>query len=480
LKSVKKLKNLNCETFPPYIKISKSNIKPKYYTLKSMVVIRISYHQLNSIWAQIGHELTMNVGENILHGADLLQIFYRGLSKSNFKSIYCTSISMMFIKNKYPLLHSIWSQIGHDLMMNMGVEILHGANLLQSFFLRSHLPTKFPTKLPPTLNIKPVFSPKSISKMASVTLEDYLASQPHILEPYISSEIAETGSLPSIMCKPDLNFWKEALNTHSNLHQVRKDCSCYHACQPYLMPDAVNIQTLTSSLKYRDIPSEITEVDPLLSLIREQLSKNPPVSAIALLAFVFPGKIIITSRIFYYPQVIFNGYYSLKLSLSMLFSNSRQIQYCIWNSSVVPKQFFTTLIQLSQRVLCPFIRPFSWLVTYVTEPTNYSASTRDVASDQQLMFSSVCGIHLNPPELLLALSTYWHQQPVRGEFESYLLHVFVNRIHNDLALQTKSLSTSAASLATTFNDIFSVVANPSLLVCRYLRHPFAYLLLLPP
>ena len=108
----------------------------------------------------------------------------------------------------------------------------------------------------------------------------------------------------------------------------------------------------------------------------------------------------------------------------MLFSNSRQIQYCIWNSSVVPKQFFTTLIQLPQRVLCPFIRPTSWLVTYVTESTNYSASTRDVASDQQLMFSS----------------------PVRGEFESYLLHVFVNRIHNDLALQTKSLSTSVACI----------------------------------
>jgi hypothetical protein len=74
------------------------------------------------------------------------------------------------------------------------------------------------------------------------------------------------------------------------------------------MPDAVNIQPLTSSLKHLDIPSEITEVDPLLSLIREQLSKKPPVSAIALLALVFHGKIIITSRIFYYPQVIFNGY----------------------------------------------------------------------------------------------------------------------------------------------------------------------------
>ena len=44
-----------------------------------MVVIRISYHLLNSIWAQIGHELIMNVGENILHGADLLQIFYSAI-----------------------------------------------------------------------------------------------------------------------------------------------------------------------------------------------------------------------------------------------------------------------------------------------------------------------------------------------------------------------------------------------------------------
>jgi hypothetical protein len=244
-----------------------------------MVVIRISYHQLNSIWAQIGHELTMNVGENILHGAVLLQNFYRGLSKSNFKSIYCTSISMMFKKNNSLLPHSIWFQIGHDLTMNIGVVILHGANLLQSVFLRSHLPTIFPTKLSSTLNIKPGFSTKSISKMAAVTLdshslEDYLASQPHILEPYISSEIAEIGFLPSIIFESDLNFWKEVLNTHSSPHQARKDCSCYQACQAYLMPDTVNIQPLTSSLRYFDISSEITEVDPLLSLIREQFSKK--------------------------------------------------------------------------------------------------------------------------------------------------------------------------------------------------------------
>ena len=160
-----------------------------------MVVIRISYHLLNSIWAQIGHELIMNIGENILHGADLLQNFYSGLSKSNLNSLYCTLISMMFIKTNALLPHSIWFQIGHDLMMNIEAEILHGANQLQSLCLRSHLPTIFPTKLPPTLNIKPGFYPKSISKMAAVTLdslslEDYLASQPHILEPYISSEMA--------------------------------------------------------------------------------------------------------------------------------------------------------------------------------------------------------------------------------------------------------------------------------------------------
>jgi hypothetical protein len=175
----------------------------------------------------------MYIGGNILHGADLLQKFYSGLSKSNLNSLYCTLISMMFTKNNHVLPHSIWFQIGHDLMMNIGVEILHGANLLQSFFLRSHLPTIFPTKLPPTLNIK-----------HGLSLEDYLASQPHILEPYISSEIAEIGPLPSIICESDLNFWKEVLNTHSSLHQVRKDCSCYQACQAYLMPHAVNIQQL--------------------------------------------------------------------------------------------------------------------------------------------------------------------------------------------------------------------------------------------
>jgi len=344
--------------------------------------------------------------------------------------------------------------------------------------------------------------------MASVTIDgfsikDYLASHTYILEPYISSEIAEIGSLPSIICEPDLNLWKEALNTHSSLHQVRKDCSCYQACQACLMSDAVNIQPLISSLRHLDISSEITEVDPLLSLIRKQLSKNPPMSAIALLSVAFPGNVIIPSRTSYYAQFVFNGHYSLRLSLSMLFFNSRLNQYCIWNGL---KQFFTTTLtalldpfnpgfipiretsvittstqflvqpivpthctnqpspalsfttifphvrrcplyfQLPQRVLCPSIRPTSWLVTYVTEPTNYSASTRDVDSDQQIMSPSGCGIHLNTPTLLLTLSTYWHQQPVRCEFESYSLHVFVTRIHNDLALQIKSLSTSVACI----------------------------------
>ena len=104
------------------------------------------------------------------------------------------------------------------------------------------------------------------------------------------------------------------------------------------------------------------------------------------------------------------------------------------------------LISIPERVLGPFTRPTSWLITYVTEATNYSASIRDVALDQQTIFSSGCGIHLNFPELLLALSTYWHQQPVCCEFESYSFHVFVTRIHNDLAPQTKSLLTSVACI----------------------------------
>ena len=62
------------------------------------------------------------------------------------------------------------------------------------------------------------------------------------------------------------------------------------------------------------------------------------------------------------------------------------------------------------------------------------------------MFSSVCGIYFNSPELLLTLSAYWHQQPVCCEFESYSLHVFVTRIHKDSAPQIKSLSTSVACI----------------------------------
>ena len=201
-------------------------------------------------------------------------------------------------------------------------------------------------------------------------------------------------------------------------------------------------------------------------------------SAIVLLSVVVPGKTIITSRIPYYPQVIFNGYYSLRLPFSMLFLNSRQNQYCIWNGShlsinrpqvlrsattstkflvqpIVPTHCtnqpsialrFTTIcshvrryplyFQLPQRDLCPFLRSTSWLVTYVIESTNYSARTRDVALDQQTMFPSVCGIHLNFPELLLALIN----------FEPYSFHAFefltdsFTRIHNVLALQIKSLS----------------------------------------
>ena len=465
-----------------------------------MVVIRISYHQWISIWLQIGHELIMYIGGNILHGADSLQITYSKLSIPHSKSLHHTFNSMVFIKISYLFI------VGKN---------LHGANLLQLPFLRSHFPTIFPTKLPPALNMKSGFPLEYFSKMASVTLdgfsiEDYLVSHTYILEPYIPSEIAEFGSLPSIICEPDLNLWKEALNIHSSLHQVRKDCSCYHACQACLMSDAVNIQPLISSLRYLDISSEITEVDPLLSLIRKQLSKNPPMSAIALSSVAFPGKVIITSRTSYYPQFVFNGHYSLRLFFSMLFFDSRLNQYCIWNclqqfftpiltafldpfypgfipiqprwqapcreTSVIttltqflvqpivpthcpnqpsPALLFTTIFphvrrfplhfQLPQWVLCPSIRPTSWLVTYVTEPTNYSASTRDVDSDQQIMSPSGCGIHLNTPTLL-TLSTYWHQQPVRCEFESYPLHVFVTRIHNDLAPQIKFLSTSVACI----------------------------------
>ena len=76
-----------------------------------MVVNRISYHLQNSNWTQIDHELIMNIGGNILHGADLLQIAYIRLSKSNLKSLYYSLKSMMFIRNSYLQLHSISSGI---------------------------------------------------------------------------------------------------------------------------------------------------------------------------------------------------------------------------------------------------------------------------------------------------------------------------------------------------------------------------------
>jgi len=48
----------------------------------------------------------------------------------------------------------------------------------------------------------------------------------------------------------DSNFWKEAPNTHSSSHQAGKECSCYEACPSCMMPDAVNIPILKSSLRF--------------------------------------------------------------------------------------------------------------------------------------------------------------------------------------------------------------------------------------
>jgi hypothetical protein len=102
------------------------------------------------------------------------------------------------------------------------------------------------------------------------------ASQSHVLEPYFHPEITEVGTLPSLgalraacvenilifynlldLLGPDgvfsllqdFNFWKEAPNTHSSLHQARKKCSCqvFITC---LMPDTVNLSLLTRSLRY--------------------------------------------------------------------------------------------------------------------------------------------------------------------------------------------------------------------------------------
>ena len=47
----------------------------------------------------------------------------------------------------------------------------------------------------------------------------------------------------------DSNFWKEASNAHSSLHQAGEECSCLEACPCCLMPDAVNIPILKSSLR---------------------------------------------------------------------------------------------------------------------------------------------------------------------------------------------------------------------------------------
>ena len=47
----------------------------------------------------------------------------------------------------------------------------------------------------------------------------------------------------------DSNFWKEASNAHSSLHQAGEECSCLEACPCCFMPDAVNIPILKSSLR---------------------------------------------------------------------------------------------------------------------------------------------------------------------------------------------------------------------------------------
>ena len=57
------------------------------------------------------------------------------------------------------------------------------------------------------------------------------------------------GSEGAINMLQDFNFWKEAPNAHSSSHQAGKECSCYAACSACLMPDAVNIPILKSSLR---------------------------------------------------------------------------------------------------------------------------------------------------------------------------------------------------------------------------------------
>jgi hypothetical protein len=54
----------------------------------------------------------------------------------------------------------------------------------------------------------------------------------------------------------DLNFLKEAIDTHSSLHQASKECSCHQACIACLMPDTVNMSLSTSNLRYLEIGLE--------------------------------------------------------------------------------------------------------------------------------------------------------------------------------------------------------------------------------
>ena len=57
-------------------------------------------------------------------------------------------------------------------------------------------------------------------------------------------------SIWAISMLQDSNFWKEASNAHSSSHQAGKECSWFKACLAFLLPDAVNIPILTSSLRF--------------------------------------------------------------------------------------------------------------------------------------------------------------------------------------------------------------------------------------
>ena len=114
-------------------------------------------------------------------------------------------------------------------------------------------------------------------------LEDCHASQSYVLESYFHPENTEVGTLPSlgvvrvtcveniqviydlsILLGPDwafsllqdLNFLKEAIDTHSSLHQSSKECSCpaYIAC---LMQATVSMSLSTSSLRYLESQENI-------------------------------------------------------------------------------------------------------------------------------------------------------------------------------------------------------------------------------